>query len=105
VPGNTREIQLQRAALPRVLDGGLERVRPRTTLLREGLGAGEPYFVHEEQVPRAGARLTLSYNRSRWHDGRVVVWLSAQRTTGRGEASSGFAFDRLVPTPQGTPPA
>jgi hypothetical protein len=101
VPGDSREIQLQRASLPRVLDGHRpEKVRPRTTLLREGIGAGEPYFVHEEEVPRAGTRLTLAFNRTRRHDGRVVVWLSVRRATGRGEGASGLAFDRLTDTDQ-----
>ncbi|HEX6685146.1 MAG TPA: hypothetical protein VF062_20315 [Candidatus Limnocylindrales bacterium] len=98
VPGDDREIQLQRAALPRILDDGPRRpepVRPRTSLIREGTRAGEPYFVHEEEVPRAGTRVTLAFNRTRWHDGRVIVWLSAHRATGRGEGSSGLAFDQL----------
>jgi hypothetical protein len=97
VPGDDREIQLQRATLLRLTDN--RPVRPRTTLLREGLAAGEPYLVHEEEVPRAGTRLTLAYDRTRWHDGRVIVWLSARRGTGRGEGSSGLAFDRVVDTP------
>lgn len=38
--GDNREIQLQRAAMPRILEGGPKppkKVRPRTVLLREGL--------------------------------------------------------------------
>ena len=104
VPGDIREIQLQRAAMPRILEGDPsppERVRPRTTLLREGLDATppEPYFVHEEEVPRAGVRVKQGYQRTRWRDGRVVVWLGARKQTGRGEGSSGLAFDRLVDLP------
>ncbi|HEU5322327.1 MAG TPA: hypothetical protein VFX28_16095, partial [Methylomirabilota bacterium] len=62
VPGDNREIQLQRAAMPRLLEGDPEparRVRPRTALLRAGLDQTEPapYFVHEEEVPGAGARV------------------------------------------------
>ncbi|MGZ6143428.1 MAG: hypothetical protein ACXWLM_08815, partial [Myxococcales bacterium] len=40
VPGDNRTIQLQRAALPRILDGDPDppaKVQPRTVLLREGL--------------------------------------------------------------------
>ena len=103
VLGDTREIQLQRAALPRVLDGASGppvKVRPRTTLLRAGLDADppRPHLVHEEEVSRAGTRATLCFNRARRADGRVVIWLSARRTTGPGEASSGLAFDQLVDT-------
>jgi hypothetical protein len=50
-------------------------------------------------VPRAGTRITVAYNRTRWRDGRVAVWLSARRGSGRGEGSSGLAFDLLVDTP------
>ena len=50
----------------------------------------------------SGAKLAVSYNRTRWSNGRVVVWLSAHRQTGRGEGSSGLAFDLLVNTPTGS---
>ena len=99
VPGNNREIQLQRAAMPRVLPGvPVAKVQPLTTLLREGLDLQTPatYFIHEEEVPRAGARVTQSYEQARWTAGRVFTWFRAQKQTGRGEAESGLGFDRLV---------
>jgi hypothetical protein len=102
VPGDNREIQLQRGALPRILDGQIPRVakvRPRTTLLRPGLDAGQAYYVHEEEVPRVGTRLSLAFQRTRWYDGRPVVWLGTRRATGRGEANSGLDWDRIVNTP------
>jgi hypothetical protein len=102
VPGSNREIQLQRGAMPRILDGQEPRVakiRPRTTLLRPGLDAGQPYFVHEEEVSRAGTRLSVAFNRARRYDGRPVIWLAARRANGRGEANSGLDWDRLVNTP------
>jgi hypothetical protein len=103
LPGSNREIQLQRAVMPRALPGPMELVRPRTSLLREGLDLPQPapYFVHEEEVPRAGSHVSLAFNRTRWEDGRVVVWLSARRGSGRGEGSSGLQFDRLVDAPIG----
>ena len=102
VPGSNREIQIQRAALPRILPGEPgppARVEPRTVLLREGLDAGKPYFVFEEEIPRAGTRLTQCFERTRWTDGRVYTWLRVRRQTGRGEGSSGLAFDELVNVP------
>jgi hypothetical protein len=100
VPGSTREVQLQRAALPRVLEGDPHpaKVEPRTALLREGLERtpAESYFIHEEEVSRAGTRVFQAYQRTRWTDGRVVLWLGAGRQTGRGEGSSGLRFDGLV---------
>lgn len=104
VPGSTREIQLQRAALPRVLEGAPAslppvKVEPRSLLLREGLAASQPYFIHEEEVPRAGVRVTQSFQRTRWYGGRVVTWFGVRKQTGRGEGASGLAFDRLVEVP------
>jgi hypothetical protein len=104
VEGDNREIQLQRAGMPRILAGGSAvsgRVRPRTALLRAGLDESPPtpYFVHEEEVPRAGVRVTQSYQRTRWRDGRAWVWVGVRKQTGRGEGSSGLAFDRIVDTP------
>jgi hypothetical protein len=101
VPNNNREVQLQRAAMPRILIGDpnpAQKVQPLTSLLRPGLDVTPPrtYFVHEEEVPRAGVRLTQYYSRSRWTQGQVYTWLRVQKQTGRGEASSGLAFDQLV---------
>jgi hypothetical protein len=101
VPGDNREVQLQRAAMPRILVGDrnpAEKVQPLTSLLRQGLDLtpAKTFFLHEEEVPRAGARLTQYYSRCRWTQGQVYTWLRVQKQTGRGEASSGLAFDRLV---------
>lgn len=104
VPDDNREIQLQRAAMPRLLAGeqGIapEKIRPRTALLREGLDAVEPtsYLVAEEEVERAGTVVETRWQRCRWADGNVILWLGHRRMVGRGEASSGLAFDLLVPT-------
>jgi hypothetical protein len=102
VEASNREIQLQRAALPREIEGApppAPRVQPRTALLRQGLDAGQTYFIHEEEVPRAGARVYQTFERTRWTDGSVHVWLRVRRQTGRGEGSSGLAFDQLIDQP------
>ncbi|MFF4445657.1 hypothetical protein [Streptomyces sp. NPDC001502] len=96
-----RSVRLRRAAMPHPVDG--RAVEPRTELLRPGLDPVAPdrrqaYYVNEEEVPQAGSRLTVAYNRTRGRDGQVVVWLSARRGAGRGEAASGLAFDHLVDT-------
>jgi hypothetical protein len=104
VDGSNREIQLQRAAMPRILAGDTTspaKIQPRTVLLREGLDRtpAETYFVHEEEVPRAGARLFQAFARTRWSDGSVHVWQRVRRQTGRGEGSSGLAFDLAADSP------
>ena len=99
VPGDVRQIQLQRAAMPRVMDGDTQpprKVRPRTELLRDGLGVS-PFFVHEEEVPRAGVHVTQRFQRTRWRDGRAWLWLGVRKQTGRGEGSSGLDYDLLDP--------
>lgn len=104
VENNNRQIQLRRAAMPRFLENDpaptFERVRPRTTLLREGLDDNRPYRVHEEEVSRAGTHVLQSFQRTRWTDGRVFTWLGVRKQTGRGEGHSGLAFDRIVPASQ-----
>ncbi len=103
VDGDNREIQLQRASMPRIVIGDPnppEKIKPRTSLLRQGLDEtpAQPCFLHEEEVPRAGVRVTQGFQRTRWHDGRVFTWMAVRKRTGRGEGSSGLAFDRVKST-------
>ncbi len=104
VQNNNRQIQLRRAAMPRYLANDpaptFERVRPRTTLLREGLDNNKPYRLHEEEVPRAGTHVLQSFQRTRWTNGRVFTWLGVKKRTGRGEGHSGLVFDRVVEVKQ-----
>lgn len=114
IDGDVREIQLQRAAMLRILDGDRaggvpvppKPIRPRTSLLRvgqDGPGSPAPYIIHEEEVPRAGIRVTQAFQRTRWRDGRAWVWLGVRKQTGRGEGSSGLAFDRIIDLPPEKP--
>jgi len=97
---SNREVQLQRAAMPRVVDNVSiekpDKIRPRTTLLQVGLATQDSYVIHEEEVPRSGARVEQSFQRTRWSDGKVYVWFGVRKTNGRGEGSSGLGFDRIV---------
>lgn len=90
IAGSNREIQLQRGTMPGP-DG--VPVAPRGELLRPHQG---PYFVHEEEIGRAGTRITRRWQRARSHTGRVFLWLGRQRTTAVAEASSGLRFDEIV---------
>ena len=87
--------------MPRVLEGDPEKpvkIQPRTILIREGLDRDPKtaYFIHEEEVPRAGIRISQSYQRTRWYNGKVFTWLGIKKQTGRGEGSSGLAFDQIL---------
>jgi hypothetical protein len=100
VPGQLRAIQLQRGTMRRTIGPADSLIRPVTSILREGIDDQDnrvaAYYVHEEEVPRAGARVQGVLRRARAYDGTPVVWHARRVTTGRGEARSGLAFDRIV---------
>jgi hypothetical protein len=93
VSANTAEVRLARAA---VLDlDGTPRVVPALARL---LAVGSPtgrLLIREEEVPREGVVVQRTYRAARWHDGRLFVWAGNRASVGRGEASSGLAFDAL----------
>jgi hypothetical protein len=104
---SNREIQLQRASMLRIIEqdpNTAVKIKPQTSVLREGLenknpdGTANPlpFFIHEEEVPRSGVTVSQSFQRTRWTNGEVFVWLGMKKETGRGEGSSGLAFDQLV---------
>jgi len=110
IDGSNRETQLQRASMLRTIKDDPNpsspiKIKPQTSILREGLEnitAGKPdplpYYLHEEEVPRSGVRITQSFQRTRWLNGEVFVWLGMKKKTGRGEGSSGLSFDQIVDT-------
>ncbi len=92
----TRQIQLQRAAMPRVLSNfPTRRIRPRTSILKEGMDSQtvKPFYLFEEEVPRSGAIISLNWQRTRWYNGKTVVWQGRKKTNGRGESYSNLRFD------------
>jgi hypothetical protein len=102
---DNREIQLQRAAMPRILENDPnvpKKIEPRTSLLRHGLDQDSklPYFIHEEEIPRAGIKIHKSFQRTRWYNGKVYNWVGIRKQVGRGEGRSGLAFDQIVPVEQ-----
>lgn len=63
------------------------------------LGAQElgSVALHEEELPRSGLKLSRRWKYTRWTDGSTHLWIGRERTTGRGEGSSGLQFDLIVP--------
>lgn len=99
--GSNREIHFQRASMPRILESiDPHAIRPRTQLLRKGIDDFDdqkvPMFINEEEVPRAGVKLTGTYQRTRWYNGKIVAWYGRRKRTGRGEGSSGLRFDLVL---------
>lgn len=102
--GHKRQIQLQRASMPRIIEGDPnppKKIKPMGSILREGLdNIPKPlaYYLHEEEVTRSGTRIVQNYQRTRWIDGSVFVWMASKKKTGRGEGNSGLLFDQLAAT-------
>lgn len=59
------------------------------------LEPGSDLRLFEEEVPRAGARITRAYQFARWIDGTTHTWIGRRKGTGRGEGFSGLRFDIL----------
>ncbi|MEP6948183.1 MAG: hypothetical protein ABI863_02865 [Ginsengibacter sp.] len=99
IKDSNREIQLQRASMPRLFNNAFTHVRPNTKLLRDGIDDSDnqnaPYFINEEEVPRAGVKLTANFQRTRWYNGKVINWYGYRKEVGRGEGSSGLYYDRV----------
>ena len=56
---------------------------------------GPGQLIPEEEVPRAGTRVTRAWQYARWIDGSTWAWVGRRRGTGRGEGSSGLRFDQV----------
>lgn len=102
--GSFTKIDLKRATLPRVMenkdidyDDPANYVSPRTKIMREGLDETIPttYSIADEEVPRSGIYVSRSFQRSRWHNGKVFLWMGRRKKTGRGEGLSGLVFDSV----------
>jgi hypothetical protein len=86
VPGSTRSIRLQRARLPDQL------AQPQGEILN----VPAPYFIAEEEVPRSGRIASRMFQRARWTDGSTFLWIGRAVPVGRGQGSSGLAFDQIA---------
>jgi hypothetical protein len=86
------DIALERGVIVRARDDGtLFTLPPRGRVLNP-TGA-VPYRVREEEVTRAGTRVTRVPCRTRWIGGETYVWISRRKTAGSGEGASGLKYD------------
>jgi hypothetical protein len=85
LPGSTSEIRLQRARMPGAAPA-------RGQLLTE---QPPPFFINEEEVPRAGVIVQRTWQRARWVNGQTYLWLGRFKETGRGEGHSDLRFDQI----------
>ncbi len=63
--------------------------------LSDALAASAELLLFDEEVPREGQHLTRRRVVARWIDGSTWMWTAFRKEIGRGEGSSGLAFDRL----------
>ena len=64
-------------------------------MLKEHNHASNLYFLKEEEVPRAGVKVSRTFQRTRWIDGKVFTWLGRQKKAGNGGVNSHLQFDGL----------
>lgn len=87
---DNRQVGLVEAVLPRPDSlGDLVTSSPRSSVLQELSGLVLP----EEEVPTAGIVVRRRWFLARSADGGRHAWAARSVTTGRGEGSSGLAFD------------
>lgn len=84
-------VRLQRGKI--ILDGGNEPVIP--SALGRILEPGKPLSLFEEEVPRAGVRITRAYQLARWLGGSTYLWIGRQKSAGAREGFSGLRFDQI----------
>ena len=79
------------------------QVRPRTRCC--GWTCPEPYYVHEEEVPRAGTRVIQGYQRTRWTNGPRRRLARRQPPSDRVGAKDRAASASMISCPPSEVPA
>jgi hypothetical protein len=53
-------------------------------------------LVTDKDDKNAGRIVQRTFQRARWHDGKTFLWVGRRSQSGRGEGSSGLAFDHVL---------
>ena len=90
VANGPRSFVLQRGAMEAPdAAGALHDVLPRGRVLRPG----QPLYLNDEAMPRAGLKVVRRVRRARAADGTTYVWMARTSSAGRGEGASGLQWD------------
>jgi hypothetical protein len=54
-----------------------------------------PYFINEEEVPRAGVIVDRTFQRARWLNGKSFLWKGRAKQAVKGEGCSNLKFDQI----------
>ncbi len=67
--------------------------------LPQGAIVSESAVLEDEEVGRTGVVVERAWRYARWTGGQPMLWLGRRVTPGRGEGSSGLAWDQAEPPP------
>lgn len=81
-----KEIRLQRARMP-------QSTAPRGKILNE---VQPVYFLEEEEITKAGVIVSRRFQRTRWLNGKTLLWMGRRKKAGRGEGAANLSFDEIV---------
>jgi len=76
-------------------------VLPRGKILSQD-PVSRPNVIFEEEILRDGILVRRQFRQARWTGGQSITWCSFEKQSGRGEGSSGLAFDQVIQKPQGS---
>jgi len=86
------DIALERGVVVRARPDGTIFTLPARSRVLNPTGV-LPYRVREEEITRAGTRVSRVICRSRWLNGETFVWIARRKSAGSGEGSSGLKYD------------
>ncbi len=92
IQDSNRSIQLQRANILRSIPEFEYPIEPKTQILND---QDTTYYIAEEEVPKAGRIVESRWQRTRWFNGKTVIWYGNEKKVGRGGGRSGLMFDQL----------
>jgi hypothetical protein len=73
-------------------------ILPRGTILAKD-PVTNPNLIRDEEILRDGLVVQRTYRQARWTRGGTFLWSSLNKRIGRGEGSSGLAFDQVIEKP------
>jgi hypothetical protein len=76
-------------------------VLPRGAILARD-PVSQPNVIHDEEVMRDGIVVRRRFRQARWTGGSAFTWSALEKLNGRGEGSSGLAFDQATQKPPRT---
>ena len=95
-------LMLRRGKMARAIEGaaaGADLTIPARGQILEP--SSSPYLVFDRALPQAGAQVTRYVRRTRWLNGKTLVWVARRVRPGKGPGWSGLQFDLIQPMGKG----